>query len=783
MSFFFNKFITFEEQTLIAMKNTFALLLCFLSFSIFSQTIEIDPFKDIDKTQLTTGILYDRVFPIADLTSERTLATGNRILQAISELSRADYRNRFPDIKKVQTLKKESFIEGKVPMAIVISEFQKIKPKAFVDGFIQKNAQGNLNQTRDFEGDLFDNYTVALAAPIVEIHKGLTVNFFLPESLVINTTSKEIKKIEINFSDGVFVPFVINEKKSISYTSPGKKRIEIRLLLNSGETLLLESFIKINPSTADLNTSNNKKNAAQIITIESTIPYQGIGESQAFTGIGEYEIFLDNQDGILDKPIILIDGFDPGDTRDIPALYQLLNFNNGTENLADEARDLGYDVIVLNFPVYVRNGTDIIDGGSDYIQRNAFVLTALIDEINAQKVGEEELVIIGPSMGGLISRYALRYMEQNGFNHETRLWLSFDAPHLGANIPIGFQHLFNYVAFGPFGDVGFQELINGLLRNPAARQMLVDHFEGHLLPGDPVEFDPTIVLPAGSPNFRDAFQTELNALGYPQNTRNISISNGSGFGETTGTPGMNVIDYIFYPDGPDGLTRALIEVNFTPAASQTQRVSRIRSQIFIVFWITVDESEAFSMAPAFTSGLDSAPGGQFDIAALAAGAGDNPILIEFLNNLNIDFFDFVPTLSSLAITATNNLYAPVIENDIDVFDAFYIPQNNEPHITLTPGNVEFARQEIFLDPLTVSENLDSKLQLGKNPINNELIILGNLSNAEIIISDLSGKIVSKQIINLQSSTSLPIHLSTGLYLLSIQGETTNFKTKFIVREK
>src|SRR5690606_12905444 len=146
---------------------------------------------------------------------------------------------------------------------------------------------------------------------------------------------------------------------------------------------------------------------------------------------------------------------------------------------------------------------------------NAFVLVELINQSNAQKVGNEELVIIGPSMGGLISRYALRYMEQNSLNHETRLWLSFDSPHLGANIPIGFQHLINYIAYGPTGDVTFQELVDGLLRNPAAKQMLIDHLDGHLLTGSLTEFDPTIVLPTGAPNFRDAFQNELNAMGYP----------------------------------------------------------------------------------------------------------------------------------------------------------------------------------------------------------------------------------------------------------------------------
>ena len=47
-------------------------------------------------------------------------------------------------------------------------------------------------------------------------------------------------------------------------------------------------------------------------------------------------------------------------------------------------------------------------------------------------------------MGGLIARYGLSFMEQNSMNHETRLYISFDSPHLGANIPVSFQYLINY---------------------------------------------------------------------------------------------------------------------------------------------------------------------------------------------------------------------------------------------------------------------------------------------------------------------------------------------------
>lgn len=759
------------------MKKLYVLVVFLSPLFSSAQNLQTDFFNSLDNSQITTGILYDRVFQIADLTSENTLATGNRISQALSELTRADYYNRFPEYTIIREIKKEAFISNEVPLSIIFSEIQKLSASAFEEGIISVSPEGDMVLNQALSHDHLEKYQIALASPLKENKRGLSVKYTLPENLIFNTTAVAIKTITIDFGNGVFEKMNPNQSKTIQYNSPGTKNITFKITLENNETIHLYSSIKIRTNTFDVNT----KNTGAIQPIESTITYQGFSESQAFTGIGEYQIFIDNTDGVFDKPIILIDGFDPGDTRDINAIYQTMSFNNGSENLADEARDLGYDVVILNFPVYTRNGTELIDGGTDFIQRNAFVLVELINQINALKVGDEELVIIGPSMGGLVSRYALRYMEQNGIDHETRLWLSFDSPHLGANVPIGIQHLFNYVAYGPFGDVTLQELVDGVLRNPAAKQMLIDHFEGHLLPGDPFEFDPTIVLPTGAPNFRDAFQNELDAMGYPQNTRNIAISNGSGSGQTTGTPGMNVIDYEFYPDGPSGFTRALIEVNFTPEANQTARVSRLRSQIFIVFWITVDESEAFAMSPSFSDGLDSAPGGQFNIANLAGDVGDNPILLDFLENLNIDAFDFIPTLSSLAITSTNDWYAPVTESDIDVFEAYFIPEENETHVSLTQESIDFARDEIFLGVMSLNDVNLNPIILENNPVKNKLVLLGSLSGADIQIYDLTGKIIFSENKSLENRTEIAINASTGLYILSVSNENVTQKIKFVVR--
>ena len=98
-----------------------------------------------------------------------------------------------------------------------------------------------------------------------------------------------------------------------------------------------------------------------VTNITANISYQGFGEAQAYFGQGEYEIFLDNVDGVLDRPVIVLDGFDPGDGRGIGALYASLSY--GGQNLADELRDLGFDIVVLNAPNYITDGYEI-GGGS-----------------------------------------------------------------------------------------------------------------------------------------------------------------------------------------------------------------------------------------------------------------------------------------------------------------------------------------------------------------------------------------------------------------------------------
>lgn len=509
-------------------------------------------------------------------------------------------------------------------------------------------------------------------------------------------------------------------------------------------------------------------------TITANIAYQGYDETQAYFGQGEYEIYLDNVDGVLDKPIIVLDGFDPGDSRDIPGLYASLSFDG--QNMADILRDEGFDIVILNAPLYNTGGKDI-DGGGDYIQRNAMVLIAMIQQLNADKVGDNELVVLGPSMGGLIARYALSYMEDNSLDSETRLYISFDAPHRGANIPISLQYLINYFA-DQVGDATAQQVVDQLLNSPAAKEMLVDHLLGHLLAGSTYEQDPTKVLPLGAPGFRNEFQAELDALGFPTNVRNVTMINGAGNGATTGSPGITIVDTNLEIDA---LTDVDVALKFTPAASQTNTVTDVTVNFF---GFPINTYQTTAQSPNNTAGVDSAPGGTGSISDALGDGGGNQVLIDFINALQQDLYSFIPTMSSLAIDNPDWFVTPDLNDS--PFVNFYIPNENEPHVTVTAASAQFALDEIRDGVLSAGENqFSNQFILAQNPVqkNINILIPNNTSTQPLtttVFSITGQRLMQKTWTNRSQKLTWNHNLSNGIYLLKLDNGISTQTIKMIV---
>lgn len=535
---------------------------------------------------------------------------------------------------------------------------------------------------------------------------------------------------------------------------------------------------------------------AQTALTSSIIPdLSAYGETTSYPGEGEYQLFL-SADNILDKPIILVDGFDPGDTRDIAGIYSLLDYagSTGTENLADILRAEGFDVVILNFPIYTRSadGTTV-DGGADFMERNAMLLVDLITIINTAKAANspEQNVIIGPSMGGIIARYALNYMENQTLDPDTRLYISFDSPHLGANVPIGLQHQLNFLANNPLSPVTeLEPLIENFLKSPAARQLLIDHFEAHLSGADAFTFDASATLPEAHP-FRTLFEANMNSLtttGFPEGVRNVAVINGSGIGSpylakdgiTPVTTGFTIADTTLPVTSPFGTINVDIELNMTPSAGTPQQVSRFFAPL-IPPLIPNLESIATSGTTNF-DGVDAAPGGLFDLSELTGNLGTSTgIAADFITALQIDKFSFIPSVSALALEIIEEGADDSIDwyHNINVagrattnntpFDNTFLPDENEPHVQLNAANIAFVLSEILTPPLNLAELASTSFRLEKNPIQREVVLLSdtNINEASISLVDMSGKLLYRSRQAITNRTILPVNLNSGIHILNI----------------
>jgi triacylglycerol esterase/lipase EstA (alpha/beta hydrolase family) len=791
------------------MKKYYFLLLLFLSFSIFSQD-QKNAFQKFNVSDMETSVLIPSS-PIIDFDIYNEKIINNySFYQAYKAIAQGDLQNRYLPLENLKEQSKQSYFTNVIPLAIIHSDYESITNEALQNNRVTKDTEGYLIRTTNFP--VFEKKHISLTAPLRNSHKGLQTTFNLSASNVFNTTNHLIETIQIDFNDGSgFRNVNLNQNMVVNYTEAGKKIITFRLTLDNGEIITRQASIDIKYSNEDVYANSNRI----ITTFNSSItpdlsPY---GEAVSYPGTGEYEMYL-SSDNVLDKPIFLVDGFDPGDGRDILGLYELLGFddNGNTSNLGDLVRAEGFDVIILNFPIYTRAAdAAVIDGGVDFIERNAMLLVELINIVNAQKIGTADNVIIGPSMGGLISRYALNYMEDQNMSHETRLWISFDAPHHGANVPIGFQHQFNFLAFGlddfwVLGDQNVEELqpiIDGMLKSSAARQMLTDQFEPHITNSDGVTFNSSLALPRAHP-FKAILDGRINSLtttGFPELTRNVSIINGSGINNrypdnTAGANNLNPGSRILNAN-IDIMTGAemKIETFFTPNAGTQILTSKVHLDFAWWFPLANDRiNNADSRAFTYSNGVDAASGGLFDILSLTEDLATDGLVGEFLASLSTDYFNFIPSISSMAFEITNGeidwFHTPTgvttarATTNITPFDAWYMPTDNEPHVTLTEGNVAFALFEILQQTLSTETFLNDSIKLKKNPITNNLTIIStkDYQNASISIVDITGKLVYSQNTHLNNRTTIPLNLASGMYILNVDTHTNlNLRTKLIVK--
>ncbi|OJV48247.1 MAG: hypothetical protein BGO40_07085 [Chryseobacterium sp. 39-10] len=408
-----------------------------------------------------------------------------------------------------------------------------------------------------------ENKVFAIASPI-NTYTGYNVKVKLSQNTFYTNTTSEIQKIEIDFGDGAGFKILPNDQLvSATYNSEGIKTWTYKLTLTSGQTLLTQNKIQINQGLQITNLDNpsQAKVPGGSGPIVSTYYYSKTitaSDSYPNTIQGKANLIIDDagNNGIR-KPLIVVTGFDMDKILNPENLngqadfksFKSKVFNSGSSNLyslltgnnPDVSGDQVYDIIFIKW-----------QNGMDYIQNNAYVLEEVIKWVNQQKAqngSTEKNVVIGQSMGGLVARYALRNMEQNGLQHQTRLFVNQDGPQQGANIPLSYQAAYRHVRNMYAGSIiplftgqVIVPILGGtpwsvyfsILDQPATRQLLKNRMTTSYTLDN---------------SLYNSFQTELRTKGYPinENIRNIAISNASECGNTENfNAGDKLLGYNYY---------------------------------------------------------------------------------------------------------------------------------------------------------------------------------------------------------------------------------------------
>ncbi|MEN8255201.1 MAG: hypothetical protein ABFR33_07000 [Verrucomicrobiota bacterium] len=380
----------------------------------------------------------------------------------------------------------------------------------------------------------------------------------------------------------------------------------------------------------------------------------------------------------LHNPVLVVEGFDIDNSMNWPELYDLLN----QENLVEDLQAYGRDLIILNF-----------DDSTIDILANATLVETAIAYVNTNRADPfDKFTAVGASLGGLATRKALVDMPAHGVD----TWVSFDAPHEGANIPLGVQEFFEHFSTVPLSDFdAIREFLQSL-DTPAARQLLLVHHS----------HSPDAPAGASIPERQD-FVNEMNLAGYPTNCKTIAISNGSGFGEKLPfEPGDLILHWYHYVwfIGPD------LDVDIHALPQSTNTASIVYSGKFksILGSASPNEKTVDTYHPL---SFDNAPGGYrgtfLQVYTNLPYTGDGNDALNTTNHC------FVPTVSSLGIPIEHietNLASHAELTALSPFDEIHYAVNNEPHVQINAGNKRWVMRAVLEDQDSDGDGYDDYLE-------------------------------------------------------------------------
>ncbi|MFT3948609.1 MAG: T9SS type A sorting domain-containing protein [Agriterribacter sp.] len=511
-------------------------------------------FGSLEANRMPTGVLLDYAFDFTEPKTFNGITLHDSTLVEpgiFSELYKTIFTGKFNNTASLRHphVHDSLFYIARQKNVITLSgllfKYNAIDPNAQTNGKIDVvNGQLKDKYVSGVWQNPYQEFTSIAITPSIIRFKKKSCSVIFPQNLWLSNVGSTVSSIQFDAGDGAgYRTLAFNTSVSLNYADTGWKHWTFKVNRIGGLPALY-THTKVyfgNPGVGASARTAGVPISARGAEIDVK---QNITAAEAYNGIfGKADIIISYHsvaDRVIRRPLIVAEGFDPGHITD-PEEEEGINDFAGFIRTIERSSSINlqtllsddpstYDIIYVNW----RNGTD-------YLQRNAFVLEAVIRWVNANKQPLAGVlqgnVVLGSSMGGVIARMALGRMDRGGgsFNgtggynaHQTRLYISLDAPHLGANVPLGAQAAARhasrmYIASGPaamtteylatvFGQFSPLTTLR-LADQPAARQMLINRID--------VNFNTSNT---DHVNFQNELRTQW---AYPVNIRCVAISDGN----------------------------------------------------------------------------------------------------------------------------------------------------------------------------------------------------------------------------------------------------------------
>ncbi len=166
-------------------------------------------------------------------------------------------------------------------------------------------------------------------------------------SLFLKNTSRSIISLQADFNNGSgLINIGIDNSITVNYTTYGKKIIKFIITYDNSTQSTNYAVFTVAQNSGSSFSPMGGTPCDRLDYITATIPFTDY-DNNTFKGQGNTAYYFATNgpcNGKVKKPIIILDGFDPGDTRTIEKLYNTYLDNPSRYLFADQLRQSDKDL-------------------------------------------------------------------------------------------------------------------------------------------------------------------------------------------------------------------------------------------------------------------------------------------------------------------------------------------------------------------------------------------------------------------------------------------------------